>query len=305
MAVKTLLVASLLASSAAAAEPVVLLHGFASHADIWRGSEVVLREAGFAPGPALWAPTEGMRSPQVAVRVLLPAIEAALSEKGYGPEARFHVVSHSMGGLLMRFLLEHPQADVDTPWPGGGWTGDRRPDGDPGLAQRVLSLVMISTPNRGARTGAAAAACASFPNRAWRRLACDLAPDSPFVDYLGSEAPAAFADRYLAIGVSTAAPMMLLPLLDADGDGTPRAHDNAVYADAVQLDGAAFALWRGWTQSDHFRVTCSEQVNRWIVGWLRERIVPPIGPRVRSSDVCKGVSKSAWRKANPDPQDQD
>ena len=302
MAVKTLVIAALLAGSAAAAEPVVLLHGFASRPDIWRGSEQILAEAGFEPVPVSWAPRPGMRSPQVARQVLLPAIEEALRSRGHAPGARFHVVAHSMAGLLMRFLVEHPRAAAETPWPGGGWTGDGRPDGDPALAGRLLSLVMLSTPNRGAHTGAAAAACAGFAKPVWRPLACDLAPDSPFVDFLGPAAPVELADRYLAIGVSTAAPLLLLPARDLDGDGVARGHDNAVYADAVKLDGAAFALWRGWTRSDHFRSTCSTELNGWIVGWLRDRIVPLPGPRVRSRDACAGISKAAWRKRNGVPR---
>lgn len=294
------LICALLPASAAAAEPVILLHGFGSRADIWRGAEIALRDAGFDPIPVQWRPEPGQRAPQVAVHVVLPAIRDALVAHGHAPDAGFHAVGHSMGGLLLRFLIEHPWADVDDAWRIGGWSGDGVPDGDPTFAARVKSLTMISTPNQGARTGVAKAACALFPDPDWRPLGCDLTPDSPFVRHLGSTRPEGLATPYFSVGVSTAAPLFLLPPYDGSGDGDGRAHDNAVMAEATYLFGADWALYRGWTQSDHFHVTCSKTVIGWAIGFARSRSVPAsAGPRERAVNLCAGVSKAQWRAANP------
>lgn len=277
----------------------MLLHGFGSDTDIWRGAEPALRAAGFDPIPIRWRPEPGQRAPQVAIHVLRPAIDAALVERGYAPDSRFHAVGHSMGGLLLRFLIEHPWADVDTPWRMGGWTGDGLPDGDPAFADRVASLVMISAPNQGARTGVAYAACGLFWDPDWRPLGCDLTPGSPFVRHLGSARPEGVDVPYLAIGVSTAVPMFFLAPFDGDGDGRPRGHDNAVMAEAVRVEGGAFALWRAWRQSDHFHVTCSAEVLGWIGAFAASGAVPPAAaPRRRSVNACAGNTKAAWRRAN-------
>lgn len=272
--------------------PIVLVHGFGSDTDIWRGAEGPLRAAGFEPIAVRWRPAPGRRAPQVAIEVLRPAIDAALVEHGFPADSRFHAVTHSMGGLLLRFLIEHPFADVDTVWRMGGWTGDGRPDGDPAFADRVASLVMISTPNRGARTGVAFAACGLFWDPDWRPLGCDLTPGSPFVRHLGARKPAGLGTPYLSIGVSTLAQMFFVPPFDGDGDGRARGHDNAVMAEAVHVAGGAFALWRGWRQSDHFHVTCSAEVIDWIAAFAAAgTLPPPAAPRSPSVNACAGIPK--------------
>ncbi len=275
--------------------PIVLVHGYGSAPDIWRGAELQLREAGFDPIAVQWRPEPGQRAPQVAVHGLRPAIDVALSERGYAPDARFHAVGHSMGGLLLRFLIEHPWADVDRAWPHGGWTGDGVPDGDPAFAGRVASLVMISTPNQGARTGVALAACGVYRDPDWRPLGCDLAPKSPFVRHLGHRKTPGVDLPYLAIGVVTPAPFFFVAPYDGDGDGIARQHDHAVMAEAVAMDGEPFALWRAWQQADHFHVTCSAEVLGWVADFAREGKVPPaIGPRRRSENACRSISKRAF-----------
>ncbi len=279
----------------------MLVHGYGSAPDIWRGAIVRLREAGFDPIAVAWAPEAGQRAPQAAVFRLLPAIDAALARRGYPPGTPFHAVGHSMGGLVLRFLIEHPYADVDRPWRLGGWTGDGAPDGDPDFARRVLSLVMISTPNQGTHTGLGLAACGVYPKPTWRRLGCDIAPGSPFVRHLGAVKPAAAPARYLAIGVVTPAPFFFVPAYDGDGDGVARQHDHAVMAEAVRMEGAPFALWRAWQQSDHFHVTCSAEVIDWIADFARSGAVPPErGPRRRSKNACRGISKAGfWKTWEP------
>ncbi len=272
----------------------MLVHGYGSAPEIWRGAYVQLKAAGFDPIPVAWRPGPGQRAPQTAIQVLRPAIDAALAERGYPPDQRFHAVGHSMGGLLLRFLIEHPWADVDQAWGFGGWSGDGVPDGDPAFAGRVASLTMISTPNQGARTGVARAACGVYRDPDWRPLGCDLLAGSPFVRHLGDRKP----DNgipYLGVGVVTPAPFFFVAPYDGDGDGVPRGHDHAVMAEAVRMEGAPFALWRAWSQSDHFHVTCSAEVLGWIERFAARGDVPPTAAkRGRSTNACEGIPKAGW-----------
>ncbi len=270
-------------SDAASARPVVLIHGFDSHPDIWRGTERLLRDAGRVPILLHWRPrTEGARTKETAVDVILPAIRDGLVAAGFEADAPFDVVTHSLGGLLMRVLLERA-AD----------------HGDVGLPERVGSLAMLSPPHRGARTGIATIACAGYRDPAWRDIVCDLKPGSELLRELGPRKPEHVPTRYLSIGVATGAPFFLVPLYDGDGDGRPAGHDNAVMAESAWLPGPAsdFVIWRGWDRPDHFTSSCSAEVNRWILGFLERGTVPvPAKGRVRGGDACAGVTKAAWRE---------
>lgn len=258
--------------------PVVYLHGFASRADIWRGAEIAAKAAGWDPILVEWAPGDLRSARATATEVLLPAIEAALQEHGHASGASFDVVAHSMSGLLMRYLLE-----------------EARPD----LAARIGSLVMISTPHRGARTGVANWACAVWGDRGWRALGCELKPRSDLVVSLGATAPAGVATRYLAIGVESYEPMIPIPPWDGDGDGVALGHDKAVMTESAALAGAPFVVWRAWgRRGDHFGVTCSGEVNAWALEFASTGGVPEAAPRrVRATNLCAGMPKKQWRAA--------
>jgi pimeloyl-ACP methyl ester carboxylesterase len=264
------------------ARPVVLVHGFDSHPDIWRGTERLVREAGRVPILLHWRPNEGAHSKATAIDVVLPAIREGLVAAGFAPDAPFDVVTHSLGGLLMRQLLEHPDQHDD-----------------PSLPERVGSLAMLSPPHQGARTGIAAIACGTYQDPAWREIVCDLMPDSEFLQSLGDRKPIEVPTRYLSIGVATGAPFIPAPPFDGDGDGRPAGHDNAVMAESGWLpgEGSAFVVWRGWDRHDHFNSSCSAEVNRWILGFLTDGAVPePARGRVRGGDACEGLTKAAWRE---------
>lgn len=256
--------------------PVVMLHGFDSDPDIFRGSEIYLRDEGLLPLLVPWAPGDGQDAFATATDVVLPAIEAHLSAAGRPEGARFAVVAHSMGGLMVRYLLEHA-----------------RPD----LAERVVALVMISTPNHGPRTGVANHACAGYPDRAWRQLGCDLRPKSELITTLGITPPEGLATRYLSIGVESFEPMIPLPSYDGDGDGVARGHDKTVMAESAWLEGVPFVVWRAWgRRGDHHGTTCAEGVNRWAIDFIVDGLVPtPPDRRVRAVDLCRGISKRRWR----------
>ncbi len=257
--------------------PVVLIHGFDSDPDIFRGAERWLPEQGLDPVLVGWRPEEGQDAFATATDVVLPAIEAGLAEAGHPPGAGFAVIAHSMGGLMVRYLLEHARPDLE---------------------QRLRALVMISAPNHGPRTGVANHACAGYPDRAWRRLGCDLRPRSPLITTLGRLPPSGLADRYLSIGVESFEPMIPIPAYDGDGDGVALGHDKAVMAESGWLDGVPFVVWRAWgRRGDHFGTTCAEGVNRWAVDFIVDGTVPEPPPRrVRAVDLCRGLSKKRWRR---------
>jgi len=266
-------------SQAQPTRAVVLIHGFDGGPEDWRGTERVLRAEGFEPLLLQWQPDGAANVTEAAHEVVGPAIEQLLGEAGYGPDQTFHLVTHSLGGLIGRVLLEKPgRSSV--------------------LGSRVRSLVMLSTPNQGARTGLARAACHSYHEAHWRPLACDMIAGSPFLMDLGAARPASQSSAYLSIGVEAAALYFPAPPFDGDGDGHRSGHDNAVMAEAAYLSSAPFVIWRGRSQGNHFRVPCSSVVNGWIVDFLRDGQVPvPSRARVPSGNSCKGLGKKAWRRA--------
>ena len=82
-----------------------------------------------APGvqPLTYRPVAGTDIRSMAIEVVAPAIHQALRRAGLDPATRqVDVVAHSMGGLLMRYLVERDD-----------W------------ASRVDDLVMVATPNHG------------------------------------------------------------------------------------------------------------------------------------------------------------
>jgi len=259
--------------------PVVLVHGFDGGPEDWRGTAEVLEAQGFDPLLLDWGPGSATGAAEVANTVLAPAVEGVLQSAGYVPGDSFHLVGHSLGGLLARVLIE---------WPGSAVT----------LAPRVRSLVMISTPNQGARTGLARAACHLYHEPRWRPLACDMVEGSTFLETLGSARPEDVEIPYLSIGAEAAAVLFPAPPYDGDGDGRSAGHDNAVMAEASYLAGAPFVTWRGRRRASHHRVLCSSVVNGWIADFLRDGTVPAPPPgRLASEDSCHGVSKKAWLRA--------
>ena len=227
------------ASVAWGGTPVVLVHGFASRPVIWDGIVPLLRERGFEPLPIEWAPEGTTDAVACARTVLRPRIDAAIAGKD-GPIA---VVGHSLGGLLLRFLV------LD----------------DPVFGARVERGVTISAPHQGTHTGIDTIACHSFRDRRWRPLACALATRSPLQQALGGRLVPDETTRWFSIGVESPTPFFLVPPWDGDGDGRGRGHDNAVMAEAARLEGAPFGIFSGARMASHFRATCAGPVAEAVV----------------------------------------
>lgn len=119
--------------------------------------------------------SSGTHIPDLAVDFVLPAIRQALTRAGLDPDTqKVDVVAHSMGGLLMRYLVEHP---VD------GWN------------HRVDDLVMVATPNHGSSVVYWET---NLGNSPFKGVGADMKPGSAFLASLGYDEPA--GQTYTTIG---------------------------------------------------------------------------------------------------------
>ena len=199
--------------------PVVLIPGWHGDAAAFDRMIPVLEAAGRAvldfdasrPGrqALAYGPTaDGQHIPDVAVRVVQPAVEAALARAGYPPGAAIDVVGYSMGGLVARHLVEKV-----------GWAG------------RVDTLVMLGTPNHGTIAAWVPGTIGGFGR--WNASGGDMRPGSPFLRSLGVAEPA--GERYVAIGGAPA--WLPVPRHDYDGDGVPHGYDGLVPSESPFLAG--------------------------------------------------------------------
>ena len=199
--------------------PVVLIPGWHGDAASFDRMIPALQSAGlpvvdFDPGrpgaQALsYAPAaDGQHIPDLAARVVQPAIEAALARAGYGPDAAVDIVGYSMGGLVARHLVEH-----------AGW------------ARRVGTLVMLGTPNHGTMAAWVPGSVGGFGR--WNASGGDMRPGSPFLTSMGTSEPP--GERYVAIG--GAPPWLPVPRHDYDGDGVAHGYDGLVPSESPFLAG--------------------------------------------------------------------
>ncbi len=188
--------------------PIVLIPGWHGHGDDFDPLIPLLEAQGLtvldfdldAPGiQALsYAPTAaGQHISYVAAKIVEEDIEAALEANGYDPAAqKIDVVAHSMGGLIARFLIEQPGADVDSWSDDGGWGGGGVPDLAVDWASRIDDLVMLGTPNHGTWEGWVPSTLGGFGDRT--ATGTDMEPGSTFLRRMGDAAPP--GENYTAIG---------------------------------------------------------------------------------------------------------
>ena len=200
--------------------PVVLIPGWHGEAASFDRMIPALEAAGLNVldfDPALpgsqalsYAPAaDGQHIPDVAVRVVGPAVESALARAGYPKGASVDVVGFSMGGLVARHLIER-----------AGW------------GMRVGTLVMLGTPNHGTMAAWVPAKVGGFGR--WNATGGDMRPGSPFLRALGVAEPP--GERYVAIGGAPA--WLPLPRHDYDGDGVGHGYDGLVPAESPFVAGA-------------------------------------------------------------------
>lgn len=176
-------------------------HGFAALTSRLRADGVTVLD--FDPDragvqPLTWRPESGHEHlSRIAARVVQPAIRDALARAGLDPDRTVvDVVAHSAGGLLARFLVEHPGAAVASWSDERGWYGDTLRV-EPGWAARVDDLVLVATPDHGTTIGSLEATLGPGVNP-FEAVGQDIAPASPFLARMGTREPA--GEVYTTIG---------------------------------------------------------------------------------------------------------
>ncbi len=206
-----------------------------------------------------YAPTAaGQHIPYIAAKIVEEKIVAALAANGYPVGQKIDIVAHSMGGLVSRFLVEQPGADVDYWSSTTGWYGDGIADLATDWASRVDDLVMLGTPNHGTWEGWVPGTIGGFGN--WNASGGDMAPSSRFLTRMG------YAERsgeyYTAVGGD---PWYLQWLqFDYTGDGIAHGFDGVVPAESPYVTGADFSL----TGVHHGELLTADQPLDIVIGAL-------------------------------------
>jgi pimeloyl-ACP methyl ester carboxylesterase len=227
--------------------PIVLIHGWTGSGGSFSTMIPKLQAAGFKvidfdPNTAgvqamTYAPTASSQHiPYVACKIVQQKIKTALQQNGYDPNTqKIDVVAHSMGGLVARFLIEHPGADVDY-WNSSGWYGDGTADCDSNWASRIDDLVMLGTPNHGTWEGWVPSTIPAFG--VWNSTGGDMKPGSEFLTRMGYAEPT--GETYSCIGGNPSYGGFLQ--YDYNGDGVKHGFDGVVPAESPYVTGCNFDL---------------------------------------------------------------
>lgn len=231
------------AKAHAASYPVVLIPGWHGNASTFdemipklkaQGLNVLDFDSAKAGTQAMgYAPTAaGQHISYVAGKVVEEKIQSALSAAGYAATQKVDIVAHSMGGLVSRFLIEKPGADVDYWSATSGWYGDGVADVRTDWASRVDDLIMLGTPSHGTWEGWIPGTIGGFGN--WNATGGDMAPNSKFLSLMGYAEKT--GEYYTAIGGD---PWYLQWLqYDYNGDGVKHGFDGVVPAESPFLTNA-------------------------------------------------------------------
>jgi len=215
--------------------------------------------------------------PWIAARVS-DAIRHALVMNGYSPDQTVDVVAHSMGGLVARFMAEHPNADVDfwnNSWqpgmPGTPWHGD----GDSDIAiggRQIDDLVMVGTPNHGVPPNIddrLLDVLSYLPIPWWASQTQDMVYHSKFLEAMGYRGCGVVDYHPVGtdIGFTIGAPK------DFDGDGVNHTTDGLVPTESPYLEGCPLYIVNGtaWPSgtADHIsQIAVNDQVHRYIIEHL-------------------------------------
>jgi hypothetical protein len=141
--------------------------GFTEYADLVELLEAAGFTGGLARGPLRYAvyAYDWRRDLVESARSLGEQLEVAAH--GH-PEARFHLLGHSMGGLVVRYFLRYGEAQ-----PGGPvtWSG----------AKRVASAVLVATPSGGALPALGAILQGSRVGMSYTTLAASVVARMPSI----------------------------------------------------------------------------------------------------------------------------
>ncbi|MDQ1446611.1 MAG: hypothetical protein QOI20_3075 [Acidimicrobiaceae bacterium] len=228
--------------------PIVLIPGWHGSAATFTEMIPKLQAQGFTvldfdsatPGVQAmsYAPTAaGQHISYVAGKIVQQKIKAALTANGYDANTqKVDIVAHSMGGLVARFLLEKPGADVDNWSSTTGWYGDGVADVDTNWKARVDDLVMLGTPNHGTWEGWVPGTIGGFGN--WNTTGGDMAPNSKFLQLMGTTQPA--GEFYTTVGGDPT--YLQFFKYDYNGDGIQHGFDGVVPAESPFMTGSVQSL---------------------------------------------------------------
>ena len=170
--------------------PIVFLHGWTGDAATWREAAAALQlEEYVAVIPEFTPADQREHIPGLALKVATQ-VDAELARLGYPAGQPFHLVGHSMGGLLGRTLIEHPGAG--TAFDQGGWNqaaGTRLPVD---WATRVRTYTSVGTPHAGTLSviGVLCQVGGEFAPVTWLGATCaDMMPHSSFINTMGPAQP--------------------------------------------------------------------------------------------------------------------
>jgi pimeloyl-ACP methyl ester carboxylesterase len=246
--------------------PIIMVHGWTSSGSTFdemipkltaQGLTVVDCDASKAGIQALsYAPTSGSQHlSYLAGKILQPKIDSCLTTSGYSTSQKIDIVSHSMGGLTSRFLIEKGGADVDYWSSTTGWYGDGIPDVSTKWKAQVDDLIILGTPNHGTILGWFPSTLPVFG--AWSATGGDMRPNSKFLQLMGYAEPV--GETYSCGGGN---PWYLqLYQSDFDGDGITHGFDGVVPAESPFLTGCNNALFG----SNHSGLRTDDAPIDWVI----------------------------------------
>ena len=224
--------------------PIVLIPGWHGAASTFDEMIPKLQAQGFTvidfdpakPGTQAmgYSPTAtGQHISYIAGKVVQQRIKSALQSNGYDPNTqKIDVVAHSMGGLVSRFLVEHPGADVEYWSTATGWYGNGVADVDSNWAARVDDLIMLGTPNHGTWEAWVPGNLGGFG--VWNTSGGDMLTGSRFLTRVG--ATEKVGEDYTTVGGD---PWYLRFLqYDHNGDGVSHGFDGVVPAESPFVTGS-------------------------------------------------------------------
>ncbi|MGC9309039.1 MAG: esterase/lipase family protein, partial [Thermoplasmatota archaeon] len=206
------------------------------------------------------------------------AIKEALVENGYSPNQTIDIVTHSMGGLVARFLAEQVDADVDK-WNNSWQPGDQGTpwygDGDPDISiggRQIDDLFMVGTMNHGTPPNLNETFLKRLdyiPLPWWTCQMQDMVYQSKFLEALGYQG-CDIVDYYAIgsdIGFRIGEPK------DFDGDGVAHTTDGLVPTESPYLEGAPLYIVTGEARpngdADHnSQIAINDEIHQYIIRHL-------------------------------------
>ncbi len=190
MAVLAILLTSglIIASTASADTPVVLIPGWQGDGSIFKKMIPVLESQGmtvidfddYKSGTQAISYDASAYPGNLDIPALANQVEEMIKAKT-APGSAINIVAHSMGGLISRYLIEKGPSD---------------PNIDDNWASRVGTLMMLGTPNHGTWEAYIGQLSPLFGD--WSASAAQMKPGSSFLNSLGYSEPS--GENYVTVG---------------------------------------------------------------------------------------------------------